>query len=74
MVKYVNVWGEYIVNDIIDGIKVFLDKYSYVDSKCVGNLGVFYGGFMIMLLVIKIDMFSVFIVYVGILNIILYWG
>ncbi|MEM6511301.1 MAG: prolyl oligopeptidase family serine peptidase, partial [Pseudomonadota bacterium] len=72
--KHVNAWGEYTANDIIDGTKAFLDKYSFVDSKRVGNLGASYGGFMTMLLATKTDMFSASIAHAGISNITSYWG
>ncbi|MEL7388112.1 MAG: prolyl oligopeptidase family serine peptidase, partial [Pseudomonadota bacterium] len=67
-------WGEYTANDIIDGTKAFLDKYNFVDSKRVGNLGASYGGFMTMLLATKTDMFSASIAHAGISNITSYWG
>ncbi|MCF2916952.1 S9 family peptidase [Pseudoalteromonas sp. Cn5-37] len=72
--KHVNAWGEYTANDIIDGTKAFLDKYNFVDSKRVGNLGASYGGFMTMLLATKTDMFSASIAHAGISNITSYWG
>lgn len=72
--QHVNAWGDYSSDDIIEGTRAFLKKYSYVDSNKVGNLGASYGGFMTMLLATKTDMFSASIAHAGISNITSYWG
>ena len=72
--KHVNAWGQYTANDIIEGTQAFLNQYSFVDAKKVGNLGASYGGFMTMLLATKTDMFSASIAHAGISNITSYWG
>ncbi|MEL0646329.1 prolyl oligopeptidase family serine peptidase [Pseudoalteromonas agarivorans] len=72
--QHVNAWGDYTANDIIEGIHAFLNKYQYVDSNKVGNLGASYGGFMTMLLATKTDMFSASIAHAGISNLTSYWG
>ncbi|MDO6548262.1 alpha/beta hydrolase family protein [Pseudoalteromonas carrageenovora] len=72
--QHVNAWGDYTANDIIEGTHAFLNKYQYVDSNKVGNLGASYGGFMTMLLATKTDMFSASIAHAGISNLTSYWG
>ena len=72
--QHVNAWGDYTADDIIEGTQAFLNKYDYVDSKKVGNLGASYGGFMTMLLATKTDIFSASIAHAGISNITSYWG
>lgn len=72
--QHVNAWGDYTANDIIEGTHAFLNKYPYVDSNKVGNLGASYGGFMTMLLATKTDMFSASIAHAGISNLTSYWG
>lgn len=46
-VCYVNIVGEGVVQDIIEGIKQFCKEYVFVNDKKIGCIGVFYGGFMI---------------------------
>ncbi|MDO6836755.1 prolyl oligopeptidase family serine peptidase [Pseudoalteromonas carrageenovora] len=72
--QHVNAWGDYTANDIIEGTHAFLNKYPYVDSNKVGNLGASYGGFMTMLLATKTDIFSASIAHAGISNLTSYWG
>ncbi|MBQ4834428.1 S9 family peptidase [Pseudoalteromonas sp. MMG010] len=72
--KHVNAWGKTTATDIIDGTKAFLQKYNYVDSQKVGNLGASYGGFMTMLLATQTDIFSASISHAGISNLTSYWG
>jgi len=72
--QHVNAWGDYTANDIIKGTHAFLNKYPYVDSNKVGNLGASYGGFMTMLLATKTDIFSASIAHAGISNLTSYWG
>ncbi|WP_352289765.1 prolyl oligopeptidase family serine peptidase, partial [Psychrobacter sp. GW64-MNA-CIBAN-0177] len=60
--------------DIIAGTQAFLNKYNYVDSEKVGNLGASYGGFMTMHLATKTDLFSASISHAGISNLTSYWG
>ncbi|MEL0633848.1 prolyl oligopeptidase family serine peptidase [Pseudoalteromonas carrageenovora] len=72
--QHVNAWGDYTANDIIEGTHAFLNKYQYVDSNKVGNLGASYGGFMTMLLATKTNMFSASIAHAGISNLTSYWG
>lgn len=72
--QHVNAWGNYTSDDIIAGTQAFLNKYNYVDSKKVGNLGASYGGFMTMHLATKTDLFSASISHAGISNLTSYWG
>ena len=72
--QHVNAWGDYTANDIIEGTHAFLNKYPYVDSNKIGNLGASYGGFMTMLLATKTDIFSASIAHAGISNLTSYWG
>ncbi|MFC3032974.1 alpha/beta hydrolase family protein [Pseudoalteromonas fenneropenaei] len=72
--QHVNAWGEHTAEDIIQGTQAFLNHYSFVNKRKVGNLGASYGGFMTMLLATKTDLFSASIAHAGISNITSYWG
>lgn len=72
--RHVNAWGEYTVDDIIEGTERFLAEHRFVDADRVGHLGASYGGFMTMLLATKTDLFSASMSHAGISNITSYWG
>ncbi|MGO3299262.1 MAG: alpha/beta hydrolase family protein [Pseudoalteromonas sp.] len=72
--KHVNAWGQYTVDDIMQGTQALLAQYSFIDKNRLGNLGASYGGFITMLLATKTNMFSASIAHAGISNITSYWG
>jgi acylaminoacyl-peptidase len=72
--RYVNAWGKYSADDIIEGTKAFLNAYPSVDAKRVGNMGASYGGFMTMYLATKTDIFAASMSHAGISNLSSYWG
>ncbi len=72
--RHVNDWGLRVADEIILGVKKFLDAHPYVDSARVGCIGASYGGFMTMLLVSKTNIFNTAIAHAGISSISSYWG
>ena len=71
---HVNDWGKIVADEIIDGVKIFLDEHSYVDRNRVGSIGASYGGFMTMLLQTRTDIFAAAVSHAGISSISSYWG
>jgi dipeptidyl aminopeptidase/acylaminoacyl peptidase len=71
---HVNDWGATVSDEIIDGVKKFLDSHPYVDPKRVGCIGASFGGFTTMTLVTKTDMFAAAVAHAGISSIASYWG
>lgn len=72
--RHVNAWGEYTVDDIIEGTQRFINEHDFVDADRVGNLGASYGGFMTMLLATNTDLFAASMSHAGISHISSYWG
>jgi len=71
---HVNDWGIIVADEIIDGVKKFLDASPFVDRERVGCIGASYGGFMTMLLQTRTDIFATAISHAGISSIASYWG
>jgi dipeptidyl aminopeptidase/acylaminoacyl peptidase len=71
---HVNDWGKIVSEEIIEGVKAFLDAHPFVDRKRVGCIGASFGGFMTELLVTKTDMFAAAVSHAGISSITSYWG
>lgn len=71
---HVNDWGSIVTDDIIKGVKEFLEDHPFVDPKKIGCMGASYGGFMTMLLLTKTNMFTAAISHAGISSIASYWG
>jgi len=71
---HVNDWGLRVADEIILGVKKFLESHPYLDEKRVGCIGASYGGFMTMLLVSKTNLFNTAIAHAGISSISSYWG
>lgn len=71
---HVNDWGKIVADEIIDGVKKFLDAHSFIDRNRVGCIGASYGGFTTELLLSKTDIFSAAISHAGISSISSYWG
>jgi dipeptidyl aminopeptidase/acylaminoacyl peptidase len=71
---HVNDWGLRVADEIILGVKKFLEAHPFVDEKRVGCIGASYGGFMTMLLVSKTNLFNTAIAHAGISSISSYWG
>ncbi|MEE9501784.1 MAG: prolyl oligopeptidase family serine peptidase, partial [Candidatus Aminicenantaceae bacterium] len=61
-------------DEIILGVKKFLDAHPFIDPKRVGCIGASYGGFMTMLLLTRTNMFSAAVAHAGISSISSYWG
>jgi len=71
---HVNDWGSIVTEDIIKGVKEFLEDHPYVDPKKIGCMGASYGGFMTMLLLTRTNIFTAAISHAGISSIASYWG
>ncbi len=71
---HVNDWGLIVADEIILGVKKFLDAHPFIDPKRVGCIGASYGGFMTMLLLTRTNMFSAAVSHAGISSISSYWG
>jgi len=71
---HVNDWGLVVADEIIDGVRQFLDAHDFVDPKRVGCMGASYGGFMTMLILTRTNLFSAAISHAGISSISSYWG
>lgn len=71
---HVNDWGSIVTEDIIKGVKEFLEDHPYVDPKKIGCMGASYGGFMTMLLLTRTNTFTTAISHAGISSIASYWG
>ena len=71
---HVNDWGKTTVDEIVEGTRLFLEAFRFVDPDRVGNIGASYGGFMTMLLSTKTDVFSASVAHAGISALSSYWG
>ncbi len=71
---HVNDWGARVSEEIIEGVRQFLEAHPFVDRHRVGAIGASYGGFMTMLLMTKTDLFATGIAHAGISSISSYWG
>ena len=72
--QHVNDWGKVVSEEIIEGVKKFLDAHSFVDPDRVGCIGASFGGFMTQLLLTRTDMFAAAVSHAGISSISSYWG
>ena len=72
--RHVETWGDYVADDIIEGVKKFCEAHPYVDANKIGCIGASYGGFMTQYLQTKTDIFACAISHAGISNIASYWG
>ncbi len=72
--RHVNAWGKRTAEDIIEGVKKFMDEHPFVDRKRVGCLGASYGGFMTQYLQTLTDIFAAAVSHAGISNVTSYWG
>lgn len=72
--RHVNAWGEQTADEIIEGVKKFVDAHSFVDGTKIGNIGASYGGFMTQYLITRTDLFTASVSHAGISNITSYWG
>jgi dipeptidyl aminopeptidase/acylaminoacyl peptidase len=71
---HVNDWGKIVSEEIITGVKKFLEAHEFVDPASVGCIGASYGGFMTQLLVTRTDIFAAAVSHAGISSITSYWG
>lgn len=72
--RHVNAWGIRTAEDIIEGVKEFTSKHSFVDASKVGCIGASYGGFMTMYLQTRTDIFAAAVSHAGISALSSYWG
>ena len=72
--RHVNTWGQYVADDIIEGVKKFCAANSFADAKRVGCIGASYGGFTTQYLQTVTDIFACAVSHAGISNITSYWG
>lgn len=72
--RHVNAWGKQTADEIIEGVKKFVDTHPFVDGTKIGNIGASYGGFMTQYLLTKTDLFTAAVSHAGISNITSYWG
>lgn len=72
--RHVNTAGDYVADDIIEGVKKFCQEHSFVDSSKVGCIGASYGGFMTQYLQTRTDIFAAAISHAGISDHTSYWG
>ena len=72
--RHVETWGDFVADDIIEGIQKFCDSHPFVDKDKIGCIGASYGGFMTQYLQTKTDLFACAISHAGISNIASYWG
>ena len=72
--RHVETWGQYVADDIIEGVKNFCKDHPYVNSAKIGCIGASYGGFMTMYLQTVTDIFACAVSHAGISNIASYWG
>lgn len=72
--RHVNAWGKRTAEDIIEGVKKFMDEHPFIDRKRVGCLGASYGGFMTQYLQTLTDIFAAAVSHAGISNVTSYWG
>jgi dipeptidyl aminopeptidase/acylaminoacyl peptidase len=71
---HVNDWGIIVADEIIYGVKEFLEAHSFIDPKKVGCIGASYGGFITMLIQTRTSIFSAAVAHAGISSIASYWG
>jgi dipeptidyl aminopeptidase/acylaminoacyl peptidase len=71
---HVNAWGKRTAEDIIEGVKQFVEEHPYVNDKKIGCVGASYGGFMTMYLQTRTDIFAAAVSHAGISSISSYWG
>ncbi len=72
--RHVNAWGKQTADEIIEGVKKFVEEHSFVDGSKIGNIGASYGGFMTQYIITQTDMFAASVSHAGISNITSYWG
>ena len=72
--RHVETWGDYVADDIIEGVKNFCKDHPYINTKKIGCIGASYGGFMTMYLQTVTDIFACAVSHAGISNITSYWG
>ena len=72
--KHVNNWGKTVADEIIAGVRKFLDAHPVVNEDRVGCIGASYGGFLTMLVTTRTDLFSAAIARAGISSLSSYWG
>ena len=72
--KHVNEWGTIVPDEIINGVKKFVDAHPFVNKDRLGCIGASYGGFTTEILVTKTDMFAAAVSHAGISSIPGYWG
>ncbi len=72
--RHVNAWGDYTIDEIIEGTRKFCAAHPFVDSTKIGCIGASYGGFITMYMQTRTDLFAAAISHAGISNVTSYWG
>lgn len=72
--RHVNAWGKQTADEIIEGVKKFVEAHPFVNGEKIGCLGASYGGFMTQYLQTKTDIFAAAVSHAGISNVTSYWG
>lgn len=72
--RHVNTWGQYVADDIIEGVRKFCAAHAFADAERVGCIGASYGGFTTQYLQTVTDIFACAVSHAGISNITSYWG
>ncbi len=72
--RHVNAWGDYTIDEIIEGTRQFCASHPFVDDKKIGCIGASYGGFVTMYMQTKTDLFATAVSHAGISNVTSYWG
>lgn len=72
--RHVNAWGDYTIDDIIEGTRKFCQAHPFVNPKRIGCIGASYGGFTTMFMQTRTDLFAAAVSHAGISNVTSYWG
>ncbi len=72
--RHVNAWGDYTIDDIVEGTRRFCAAHPFVDSTKIGCIGASYGGFITMYMQTRTDLFAAAVSHAGISNVTSYWG
>ena len=73
--KVRNDWGGLPYQDLMDGVKYVLEKYSFIDKDKMGALGGSYGGYMVNWIQGNTDIFKCLVCHSGVFNNInMYYG
>ena len=72
--RHSNMWGGQTAEELIEGVKQFVEEHPFIDPARIGTIGASYGGFMTMYLLTRTDIFAAAVSHAGISSISSYWG